>query len=57
MAHELSGAALDDYLNMPDCPQCGSEDVVLKEVRSDGFGGTIKIYYCEKCGHTWAVQE
>ena len=22
----------------------------LKEVRPDGFGGTIKIYYCEKCG-------
>jgi transposase-like protein len=38
------------YASIPDCPQCGSEDVVLVEERPDG----LKIYRCEKCGHTWA---
>jgi transposase-like protein len=49
----ISDEDLDAYLNMPDCPQCGSEDVVCTDSYPDGFGGTIKVYYCNKCGHTW----
>lgn len=49
----ISGSALDDWLMEPDCPQCGSEDVKLIEEKPDGFGGTIKVWYCNKCGHTW----
>ena len=49
----LSGNALDKWLLEPDCPQCGSEDVVLVESKPDGFGGTIKVWYCNKCGHVW----
>lgn len=47
---------LDDYLSTPDCPQCGSEDVICTETRSNGHGGYIKVWYCEKCGHTWATE-
>ena len=57
MADVISGAELDAYLNMPDCPQCGSDDVELVEERPDGFGGVVKIYHCIKCGHTWAEKE
>ena len=46
---ELSGSAFDEWLLEPDCPQCGSEDVVCLEARA---GGT-KVWYCNKCGHTW----
>ena len=44
----LSGNALDNWLLEPDCPQCGSED---------GFGGTITVWYCNKCGHTWVEKD
>lgn len=47
---------LDDYLLAPDCPQCGSEDVVCTDTRPDGMGGIIKVWLCKKCGHTWAEQ-
>ena len=47
---------LDDYLMTPDCPQCGSEDVVCTDTRPDGQGGLIKVWFCKKCGHTWAEQ-
>ena len=53
----ISDDELDAYLSMPDCPQCGSEDVVLTDSYPDGFGGTVKVYYCKKCGHTWAETE
>ena len=53
MAGELSGAALDDWLLEPDCPQCGSEDVVCIDTMPSGDGGILKVWYCNKCGHTW----
>ena len=31
----------------------GSEDVRLIEEKPDGFGGVIRVWYCNKCGHTW----
>ena len=53
----LAGSALDSWLMEPDCPQCGSEDVRLLETCSDGMGGTIKVWYCNKCGHTWVEKD
>jgi transposase-like protein len=53
----LSGNALDNWLLEPDCPQCGSEDVVCTDSYPDGFGGIVKVYYCNKCGHTWTEVE
>ena len=52
----LSGSALDDWLLEPDCPQCGSEDVVCIDTMPDGKGGILKVWYCNKCGHTWTEQ-
>ena len=51
MADTMSGAALDQWLLEPDCPQCGSDDVVLVEEKPDGFGGTVKVCRFNKCGH------
>ena len=53
MAEEISGEALDAYLAQPDCPQCGSDDVVCTKEMPDGMGGTLRVWYCRKCGHTW----
>ena len=53
---DLSGSALDDWLLEPDCPQCGSEDVVCVDTMPDGKGGILKVWYCNKCGHTWTEQ-
>ncbi|MDI9590569.1 MAG: hypothetical protein QM302_06010 [Acidobacteriota bacterium] len=50
---EISDAELDAYLSMPDCPQCGSDDVECTDSYSDGLGGIVRVYYCSKCGHTW----
>ena len=47
---DLSDDALDAWLLETDCPQCGSEDVTCLETRADG----MKVWYCNKCGHTWA---
>ncbi|MBR3225590.1 MAG: hypothetical protein IKF78_09725 [Atopobiaceae bacterium] len=49
----MSGTGLDEWLLEPDCPQCGSEDVVCKQTTTDSLGRTIKVWYCNKCGHTW----
>ena len=49
----MSGSDLDDWLNIPDCPQCGSEDVDCTDTYTDGLGRTVKVYLCHKCGHTW----
>ena len=54
---EISDAELDAYLSMPDCPQCGSDDVVCTDSYPDGFGNIVKVYYCNKCGHSWAEVE
>ena len=54
---EISDAELDAYLSMPDCPQCGSDDVVLVEEKPDGFGGTVKVWRCNKCGHMWVEKD
>ena len=54
---EISDDDLDAYLNMPDCPQCGSDDVECTDSYPDGFGGIVKVYYCNKCGHTWTERE
>ncbi|MBR3234049.1 MAG: hypothetical protein IKG11_00365 [Atopobiaceae bacterium] len=51
---EISDADLEAYLNMPDCPQCGSDDVDMTDSYTDSFGNTVKVYYCNKCGHSWA---
>ena len=48
---------LNSGLAEPDCPQCGSEDVVLKESYKDSLGRTVKVWYCNKCGHTWTEIE
>ena len=53
----ISDNALDAWLLEPDCPQCGSDDVVLREEKPDGFGGTIKVWYCNKCGHIWVEKD
>jgi transposase-like protein len=53
MAEEISGDALDEYLAQPDCPQCGSDDVVCTDRMPDGMGGVVTVWYCKKCGHTW----
>ena len=53
MSEVMTGASLDEWMMEPDCPQCGSEDVVLKQTTTDGLGRTIKVWYCNKCGHTW----
>ena len=50
---EINDAELDAYLSMPDCPQCGSDDVECTDSYSDGLGGIVRVYYCSKCGHTW----
>ena len=50
---EVSGSDLDDYLDMPDCPQCGSDDVVCTQSYPNGLGGTVKVYLCNRCGHIW----
>ena len=49
----VSDTNLEEWLLEPDCPQCGSEDVVCTDSYPDGFGGIVKVYYCNKCGHTW----
>lgn len=51
---EISDEELDAYLASPDCPQCGSEDVVCTDTSPDGLGGTIRSYRCNTCGYTWA---
>ncbi len=56
MAERISDTDLNAYLMEPDCPQCGSEDVTLVETKSDGRGGTIKVWYCNKCGHRWVEE-
>lgn len=56
MADIISGDDLNAYLMEPDCPQCGSEDVRLVEERPNGRGGTIKVWYCNKCGHQWVEE-
>ncbi len=53
MTDIISGDALDEYLSQPDCPQCGSDDVVCIDSYPDGVGGTVKVWHCNKCGHTW----
>ena len=55
MADVISGSALDDYLNAPDCPQCGSDDVECIDSYPDGLGGTTKVWKCLKCGHVWTT--
>ena len=54
---ELTGNDLDAYLATPDCPQCGSDDVVCIDSYPDGFGGLLKVYRCKKCGHTWTERD
>lgn len=54
---EISDDDLDAYLNMPDCPQCGSDDVECTDTHPDGFGNIVKVYYCKKCGHIWTQVE
>ncbi len=54
---EISDAELEAYLSTPDCPQCGSDDVDLTDSYTDGFGNVVKVYYCNKCGHTWATTD
>ncbi len=48
----VDSSELDEYLMMPDCPECGSEDVVCMETYQDGER-VIKQYLCNKCGHVW----
>lgn len=50
-------SSLDAYLLTPDCPQCGSEDVVCIDSQPDGFGGAMRTYRCERCGYVWTVNE
>ena len=38
---------------VPWCPECGSDDVVCTKEMPDGMGGTLRVWYCRKCGHTW----
>jgi len=52
-ANVISGSELDAYLMEPDCPQCGSDNVVCTESYEDGMGNRISVWYCRKCGHTW----
>lgn len=54
-ASELTGSALDDYLNTPDCPQCSSDEVVCTDSYPDGMGGAMKVWRCERCGHVWTT--
>ncbi|MDD5800171.1 MAG: hypothetical protein PUD09_06020 [Coriobacteriales bacterium] len=54
-ASTISGSALDDYLNTPDCPQCGSDDVECISSTPDGMGGFMKVWKCLKCGHVWTT--
>lgn len=54
-SHGLTGSALDDYLGTPDCPQCGSEDVVCIDSHPDGLGTGVKVWRCNKCGHVWTT--
>lgn len=49
----MDGTSLDEWLAEPDCPQCGSEDVTCTQSYQDGLGRTVKVWYCNKCGHTW----
>lgn len=56
MANVISGSDLDDYLNTPDCPQCGSDDVVCIDSSPDGLGGMLKVWKCNKCGHVWTTR-
>jgi len=51
--HELSGDELDEYLMQPDCPQCGSDNVVCTSSYDDGLGHTVRQYLCRVCGHVW----
>ncbi|MDO4536727.1 MAG: hypothetical protein Q4B54_01080 [Coriobacteriales bacterium] len=54
MANDIiSNDGLDAWLMEPDCPQCGSEDVTCTDSYTDGLGRTVKVWYCNKCGHTW----
>lgn len=54
MANDIIGGnGLDEWLLEPDCPQCGSEDVVCQDSYKDNLGRTVKVWYCNKCGHTW----
>ena len=49
----LSDEAIDAYLAEPDCPQCGSEDVVCTGARPDGTGGVWRTWACNRCGYVW----
>ena len=53
MVQNISGTDLEAWLAEPDCPQCGSEDVELKQSYRDNLGREVKVWYCRKCGHTW----
>lgn len=53
MSEVISGSELDEYLLSPDCPQCGSDDVICTDSYSDGIGKTVCVWYCKKCGHVW----
>ena len=53
MSDVIGGNDLNAWLMEPDCPQCGSEDVTLKESYKDMLGRTVNVWYCNKCGHTW----
>ena len=35
--------------NNPRCPACTSDNVKLKDSRSDGNGLTGRLYHCERC--------
>lgn len=49
----VSEDELDEYLAAPDCPQCGSDNVELLDSYPDGMGGTVRVWICRVCGHTW----
>ena len=52
-ANVMNGTNLEEWLAEPDCPQCGSEDVVCTDSYRDNLGRIVKVWYCNKCGHTW----
>ncbi len=52
----VSEEDLESYLLLPDCPECGSEDVVCTATVRDG-DYIVKQYFCNKCGHVWAERE
>jgi predicted nucleic-acid-binding Zn-ribbon protein len=40
-------------VNMPKCPECGSENIESEEIDETEDGAEVYLLKCLKCGYSW----